>query len=104
MLKEEDLRAIEAGGAGSPPARKRSPAAAAWDKAHLMTMTTKLPTEEARRLQVVCLLEGTTPYHLVQSFLRLWMQMAERRHHPKEISRARMICESMGWDFRRLRS
>ena len=104
MLNEEDLRAIEAGGAGSPPARKRSPAAAAWDRTNLMTLTTKLSTEEARRLQVVCLLEGTTPYRLMRSYLRMWVQMAERRHLPKEIGRARLICENLGWDFRRLRS
>ena len=104
MLEEKDLLAIEAEEGGSLPTRKRSPAAAAWDKEHLTTVTTKMRTEEVRRLQVVCLLEGVTPYHLLQSYLKAWLGMAERRQRPGDLARMRALCEALGWDFRRLRS
>lgn len=104
MLTEEDFRAIEERATTSTPARPRYPSAAEWDRKNLMTITAKLPVKIARRLQAVCLLERTTPYRLLQTYALYWLAAAEARQKPGDVARMTAICESVGWDFRRLRS
>lgn len=103
MLKEHDLLAIEDERANVAP-RRRSAAAAAWDRAHLRTITTKLSVDQAKRLQVLCLLEGETPYRLVRRYLLNWIQTVERRQIPEDLVTARAVCESLDWDCHRLKS
>lgn len=103
MLKERDLLAIEDERANVAP-RRRSAAADAWDRAHLRTITTKLSVDQAKRLQVLCLLEGETPYQLVRRYLINWITTVERRQIPEDLVAAKAVCESLGWDYRRLRS
>lgn len=52
---------------------------AAWDKRKLRTVSTHLTAAQYDRLRRVCELEGTTPYKLLQTYLRYYVQSTERR-------------------------
>lgn len=103
MLTERDLERIE-GSDTTPRPRIRSTAAAAWDREHLRTITTKLTTPQAQRLRVLCMLEGTSPYRLMQDYLTEWIRRVEMRQDPRDLAAAREILDGLGWDLRRVRS
>ena len=104
-MMEEDLEILEKNSEeGARRKRRRSPAAAAWDRKNLRSVGTKLPVELGKRLMVVCFLERVTPYALLQNYLEMWVKMAERRQIPSDLVAARAVLDSLGWDWKQARS
>ena len=105
ILQQEDLEFLEKKSEeGARRKRRRSPAAACWDRKNLRSVGTKLPVDLGKRLMVVCFLEGVTPYALLRDYLDMWVKMAERRQISSDLVAARSILESLGWDWRQARS
>ena len=104
MLQEQDLQYIEEMTGAARKIANRPRTAAAWDRKNLRSFGTKLRTGEARKLMALCLLEGVTPYALIQAYLTDWIRVVEQRQTPAEIAEARAIMESLAWDWRRVRS
>lgn len=104
-MRKEDLEILEQSAEEQARRkRRRSPAAAGWDRRNLRSVGTKLSAGMGKRLMVVCLLEGVAPYALLKNYLEAWVVMAERRQTAVDLTAARAILDSLGWDWRRARS
>lgn len=104
-MREEDLEILEKNSEeGARRKKRRSPAAACWDRKNLRSVGTKLPVDLGKRLMVVCFLEGVTPYSLLRDYLEMWVKMAERRQIPSDLTAARAVLNSLGWDWKQARS
>lgn len=104
MLAEDLLILEEMSEEGARRKRRRSPAAACWDRKNLRSVGTKLPVDLGKRLMVVCFLENVTPYALLQRYLEAWIRTVERRQIPSDLVAARAVLESLGWDWKQARS
>ena len=57
----------------TPAARKKWAGQAAWDAAHLATVSTRMSREEYAEFRRLCRLRRTSPYRVVGTLVRLWM-------------------------------
>ena len=50
---------------------------ARWDRRYLRTISTHLPVDEALRFKSLCYRRNTTPYEVLQAYIRHWSRVQE---------------------------
>ena len=52
---------------------------ARWDRRYLKTVSCHLTTRQYDTLRIICEAEGTTPYKVIQDYLRHYIRSADAR-------------------------